>query len=102
MVIVGAEHLRSQRLAEAAAAGNATEALLSEKRSIDDGYQPRLVDVFTVEDALEIFVSLVDVYSHVVPFFLTNSRLGQIVCKDTKVFTIKQKRTKKYFDYSMW
>jgi len=64
VVVVGGEHLRRHRLAEAAAAGHAAQFLLGEERLVHHGYQPRLVNVLRVADLAEPLVPLVDVYAN--------------------------------------
>ena len=46
MVVVGTEHLGRHRLAEAAASGDAAETPFREKRVVDHGNEPCLIDVF--------------------------------------------------------
>ena len=64
LVIVGTQHICRHRLAEAAAAADATEALLGVERAVDDSNQHRLVDVFAVSGSLEPCVAYVDVCTH--------------------------------------
>ena len=68
-VVVGTEHLRRHRLAEAAAARHATETLFREKRLVDNGNESRLVDVFTIEDSLESRIADIDICAHRFRFF---------------------------------
>ena len=64
------------RFAEAAASGDATETQFGKKRFVDDGYQPRLIDIFTVSDSLKSFIPEVDVRSH-------NDKLSKPITKIT-------------------
>jgi len=64
MVIIGAQHLGRHRFAKTAAARHATETALGEKRPVDDGDKPRLVNIFTFSYPLKSSITNVYIYAH--------------------------------------
>lgn len=64
MVIVCVEHLGGHRLAEAAAAADATKPALREERLVYHADGSRLIDVLTIPCGLESSITNINVYTH--------------------------------------
>jgi hypothetical protein len=65
LVVIGIEHLGRHRLAKTTASGYAAETSFCEKRTVDYGNKPRLVNIFTVSSTLKSGIAYIDICSHV-------------------------------------
>ncbi len=74
MVVVGTEHLGRHRLAEAAASGDAAETPFREKRVVDHGNEPCLIDVFPFARGAESLIPNVDINTHDASFYFQLQR----------------------------
>ena len=66
MVVVGTEHLGCHRLTEATATSHTTEAALREQCTVDNGDEPRFVNVFAIANPLKSCITCVYINSHAV------------------------------------
>ena len=64
LVIVGTQHLRRHRLAEAAAAGDATVAALRVERRVDQGNQRCLIHILVSNDVSEGVIASINICTH--------------------------------------
>ena len=64
MVVVSIQHLGGHRLAEAAAAADATELALGEECPVNHADESRLIDVLTVPCALESCITYINICTH--------------------------------------
>ena len=64
LVVIGAQHLCRHRLSEPSAAGDAAITLFGVKRSIDNWYETRLVNIIVSDYVAEFPVASIDVYTH--------------------------------------
>ena len=64
LVVIGTQHLCRHRLAESAAAGDATVAVLGDETRIYPRKQRNLVNIFVRYDVSECFITFVYICTH--------------------------------------
>ena len=94
LVVVGTQHLRSHRLTESAAAGDAAIAVLGVEARINQRYQRCLVNIFMRHDVSECFITFINICTH---SFLT---VAGVICpqfrdKDNTKFRFSERKADK-------